>query len=244
MFKRITPKKISDEIVSQIKELLSTGKLAPGDKLPSERELAKMIGVGRPSLREALNALQAMGYLEIRPRHEIIVKSVTEHFFRDPLNQLIRDDSQKIFELLEFRRVMESWAAQKATERATEADIAKLSRIIETDQTNLRNNKDDAKIDADFHMMISQCTHNTLFCHFSASCYGLLWDSLKMARDKIFTRGGNRDLITDQHLRIYEAIIEKDPIQARRAAESHIDFVEEELRRYVAESDVVVDVSK
>ena len=62
----IRPKKISEEIVSQIKQLISRGELKPGDRIPSERELASMLGVSRPSVREAIMVLEAMGFLESR----------------------------------------------------------------------------------------------------------------------------------------------------------------------------------
>lgn len=62
MFKKISPKKISDEIIEQFKEMLNNGQLKPGDELPPERELAEMLGVSRPPLREALNALQKLGF--------------------------------------------------------------------------------------------------------------------------------------------------------------------------------------
>jgi len=62
----IRPKKISEEIVSQIKQLISKGELKPGDRIPSERELAAMLGVSRPSVREAIMVLEAMGFLESR----------------------------------------------------------------------------------------------------------------------------------------------------------------------------------
>jgi len=67
MFKKISPTKISDEIIEQFKDLLKGGEIKPGDELPPERELADLLGVSRPSLREALNVLQVMGFLEIWP---------------------------------------------------------------------------------------------------------------------------------------------------------------------------------
>ena len=95
MFSKISPKKISDEIIEQFMSLLGKGELKPGDALPSERELANLIGVSRPPLREALNALQALGFVEIRPRRKIIVKSIAEKTFLDPLSLFISEDIDK-----------------------------------------------------------------------------------------------------------------------------------------------------
>lgn len=233
MFRKISPKKISDEIIEQFMGLLGRGELRPGDALPSERELASLIGVSRPPLREALNALQAMGFVEIRPRRKIIVKSVAEKTFLDPLSLFISEDIDKIFELLEMRRAMESWAAYMAAKRATPKDIEKLQAIVHRDQNNLKNSRDDAKTDADFHVAISAATHNTLFSHLMASCYHLLWNTQRVSRDRIFQKKVNRKLIAQQHLRIFEAIRDRDSQSASREAISHIDFVEAQLREII-----------
>jgi GntR family transcriptional repressor for pyruvate dehydrogenase complex len=231
MFKKISARKISDEIIEQFKEMLNKGELKPGDELPSERELAEMIGVSRPPLREALNALQSMGFVEIRPRSKIVVRSIVEKFLGDPVSILIAQDMEKIFELLEIRRAMESWVAYNAAKRASEEDIKKIERIIEEDQKNLRLKKDDARTDADFHVSIAQATGNTIFSHLMASCYHILWNTQIVSRETLFKKESNRELIARQHLNIFEAIRARDADRAAREARRHIDFVAEELRR-------------
>jgi GntR family transcriptional repressor for pyruvate dehydrogenase complex len=239
MFQKISPRKISDEIIEQFKSLLSKGELKPGDELPSERDLADSIGVSRPPLREALNVLQAMGFIEIKPRSRIVVKAVTEKFLKDPLTILIEEDTAKLVEVLEIRRAMESWAAYKAAERATPSDIEKLRKIIEKEEDNLKNNREDAKTDADFHVAIALATHNTVFSHLVASWNHLLWSTQQVARDKIFRKKGNRTIIADQHRRLFVAIRDGDRDGASRLATSHIDFVTKELEAFMGLPTVV-----
>jgi len=234
MFHKISPRKISDEIIEQFKALLSTGELKPGDELPSERELAESIGVSRPPLREALNALQAMGFIEIRPRSKITVKSLTEKSLEDPLSLLIGEDMDRFFELLDIRKAMEGWAAYNAAREATNADIERLEKIIEKDQENLRNNRDDAQTDADFHIAISLAAHNTILSHLTASCYNMLWNSQKMSREQLFKKTENKRLIAGQHLKIFQAIQKREAEEAAKQARDHIDFVEKELRELIA----------
>jgi DNA-binding FadR family transcriptional regulator len=93
-----------------------------------------MIGVSRPPLREALNSLQMMGFIEIGPRSKIILRFAATQFFEGPINLLIGDDVHRILELLEIGKIMESWSGYKAAERSTEEDIVNLRRIIEKDQ--------------------------------------------------------------------------------------------------------------
>ena len=85
----IRPKKISEEIVNRIKQLISSGELKPGDRIPSERELATMLGVSRPSVREAIMVLDAMGFLESRQGGGTFVKALTEGSITDPLAKLV-----------------------------------------------------------------------------------------------------------------------------------------------------------
>ena len=230
MFKKISARKISDEIVEQFKEMLSKGELKPGNALPSEREMANMIGVSRPPLREALNALQTMGFIEIKPRSKIIVKSLTEKLLDDPLSHFIADNSEKLFELLEIRMAVESWVAFKAAQRANQADVEKLAMILQKEQVDFKNGIDDARTDADFHVTIALATQNTLIPHIVASCYQILWNQQKVSREKIFRKKGNMQLVAAQHRKIFEAIKNKDADSASIEARKHIDFVEKELR--------------
>lgn len=231
MFKKISPRKISDEIIEQFKEMLNKGELKPGDELPSERELAEMIGVSRPPLREALNALERMGFVEIRPRSRIVVRSIGEKFLEDPVSILIAEDMEKLFELLEIRRAMESWVAYNAAKRASLEQIRKIEKIIEKDQENLRAKRDDAKTDADFHVSVAQATGNTIFSHLMASCYHILWNTQIVSRETLFKKEENRELIANQHLNIFKAIQSRNAQAAAREARKHIDFVAQELRR-------------
>ena len=235
MFKKISARKISDEIIEQFKELISKGELKPGDELPSEREMAESIGVSRPPLREALNALKTMGFVEIKPRSKIVIKSITGKSLEEPISQLIENDIEKVFELLEIRRALEGWVASLATVRATVEEIANLKQIITKDQKNFMEERDDAKTDADFHMAIAKASHNTLVTHLISTWYNLLWKTQRMARKKIFRHKGNRQTISNQHLAIFKAIEAGDKDMASRTAREHVDFVDRELRRILSE---------
>lgn len=232
-FQKIETVKISDQIVNQFKEILKRGEFKPGDELPPERILAELLGVSRPPLREALNVLQKMGFVEIRPRRHILVKSVIEKSLDDPLTILIKDDATRIFELLEVRRVLEAWAASVAAERATPSDILQLGNIVQQDKDNLKNKKEDPKTDADFHVAISMAAHNIILSHLMAYWYQTLWETQKLSREKIFKKEENRQLITQQHLEIFEAIKSKDGKLAGEEASKHIDFVEKELKKVI-----------
>jgi GntR family transcriptional repressor for pyruvate dehydrogenase complex len=235
MFKKIPSRKISDEIVNQFIELIEKGILKPGDKLPPEREMAKELGISRLPLREALKALQTMGFIDIQNRRKILIQSITKSALQDPLSMVLEDNIQKVFELLEIRKALESWAATRATEMAGGEDIDELEKIINQMKQDFTEGNLGDRADADFHLAISRATHNTILTHLMVTWYRLLWDCQKVSREKLFSKGKNRKLLLNQHIEIFEAIKNHEREKAGEAAQRHILFVEEELKKYLQE---------
>ena len=231
MFKRILPRNISDYIVEQFKGMLSSGELKPGDELPSERTLAKLIGVSRYPLREALNTLKTLGFIEIKPRSKMIIKSFAGKSIEEPLTYLLEHSIDKVFELLEIRRAMEGWAAYKAAENASKKDVERLRTIIYQEKEDLKSDKYDPKKGVDFHLSISVATHNTLLIHLTNFCYNLLWSTRKMAREKTFDNKTKKQLLVEQHTKIFEAVKNRDGKRASKESRSHVDFIIKELRK-------------
>ncbi|MEJ2024734.1 MAG: FCD domain-containing protein, partial [Deltaproteobacteria bacterium] len=94
----------------------------------------------------------------------------------------------------------------------------------------LRQNRNDAKTDADFHIAVALAAHTTILSHLTASCYTMLWSTQKMSRQRLFKKTENKQRIAEQHLRNFHAIKSGNPNQASREARRHINFVEEELK--------------
>ena len=159
-FKPIKQEKISTKIVGQIKSLIKEGDLKPGDALPPERELVKVFNVSRASLREALNSLAGMGFLEMSQKHRTIVKSLASGRMTEPLHLLIKDDIQTVFELIEVRKAIETWNAYHAAKRATDDDIARLEKSTESMRTKIEQRISVVEDDADFHLAMAEATHN------------------------------------------------------------------------------------
>jgi GntR family transcriptional regulator, transcriptional repressor for pyruvate dehydrogenase complex len=225
MFKSIKHTKVSDEIVNQIKSLISDGILKPGDRLPPERELVNQFGVSRPSLREALNSLVAMGFLELKGKRTYI-KSVASESVQNPLSLLIKADTQKIFDLIEVRKAIETWGAFLAAQRATEEDIKRLENIIEDMRKTFEEGRSWEKQDADFHLGMAQATHNTIQIHMMSTIYDLLRES--MAR--VFKDRTKVKKLLDQHHRIFSAIKNHSPDKARERTLEHLNYVESEVK--------------
>ncbi len=231
MFKSIKHTRISDEIVNQIKTLISEGRLKPGDRLPPERELVKDFDVSRPSLREALNSLVAMGFLEIRGKRTFI-KSVASQSMQNPLSLLIKADTQKIFDLIEVRKAIEVWGASLAAQRASKEDIKHLAEIIEEMKKAFEEGRSWEKQDADFHLGIAQATHNTIQTHMMSTIYDLLRES--MAR--VFKDRSKVKKLLDHHNRIFSAIKNHSPDKAREKTLEHLNYVESEVKGSTAQN--------
>ncbi len=230
MFDSIKHTKISEEIVNQIKRLIVDGKLRPGDRLPPERELIKELGVSRPSLREALNSLVAMGFLEVKQAKRTFVKSVTSKMIEDPLFLLIKADAQKIFDLVEVRKAIESWGAFLAAQRASEEDIQRMEGIVQDMKSAVEEGRPWEKQDTDFHLVVAQATHNTIQIHMMSTIYDLLMEYMSAIFAGIFTDCDKARILFQQHYQIFTAIKNRSPEKARERILKHLDYVESELK--------------
>ena len=94
VFKEVKVEKVSDKIVNQLIDLITEGKLLPGEKLPSERRLTDLFGVGRSSLREALNTLETLGFIEIKKRKGNYVKNMDGAVALNPLKKIMQVDQK------------------------------------------------------------------------------------------------------------------------------------------------------
>ena len=226
-FKPIKQEKISAKIVAQIKSLIKEGDLKPGDALPPERELVKVFNVSRASLREALNSLAGMGFLEMSQKHRTIVKSLASGRMTEPLHLLIKDDIKTVFELLEVRKAIETWNAYHAAKRAKDDDIARLEKSLDLMRTKIEQRISAVEDDADFHLAMAEATHNKVQTHLMFSIYDLLKESLGGYYESIRMQD-----IYDQHCKVVEAIKKRDPDLASRRMQEHLDYVESRVKEF------------
>ncbi|MCD6526522.1 MAG: FadR family transcriptional regulator [Desulfuromonas sp.] len=230
VFKPIRPKKISEEIVGQIKELIAKGELTPGDRIPSERDLAAALGVSRPSVREALMALEMMGFVEARHGGGTFVRSLADNTMADPLAALVKEKSPRVLHaLVEVRMGLESWSAYLAAKNATEQEIATLRDLCRAMEEQAADGGWDADIDARFHVTITEASHNALQMHMLNTIYSLFLTSINVALTEFYRKEGYTELLLDQHKAIVDAIAERDPQGSRDAMMAHLQLVEAKM---------------
>jgi len=226
MFKPVKTKKIYEEVIEQIKKLIVDGKLQPGDKLLSERELSDKLNVSRASVREAFSALEIMGIITIHPGEGSFVRQVSYEGMLEPLSFLLHVDVDDVMKLLEVRKILELEIAALAAERATEADIEDMRQSLQrmVDEVNAGEIGDIA--DAEFHFAILKAARNPILIKVMNAVSDLMTSTLQFSRQKLFLQKDMPKLLHDSHCSIFQAIIQKKPKLARKLMEKHLTMVE------------------
>ncbi len=233
VFKPIRPKKLSEEIVDQIKELISRGDLGPGQRIPSERELATFLGVSRPSVREAIMVLEAMGFLEARQGGGTYVRSLADVTMADPLaNMVERRDPRMLHALTEVRIGLETWSAYLAAKRAEQSEIDRLRELYTIMEEQAENGGWDPEIDFQFHLTITTASHNTLQIHILNTIQNCSDDNYGCLGE-FYSKEGYIERLLAHHREILEAIEARDPERAREGMLQHLTLVEEKLALFL-----------
>jgi len=235
MFKPIRPKKISEEIVEQIIQHISQGQLKPGERIPSERDLATALGVSRPSVREAIMVLEALGLVESRQGGGTYVRSVADKALADPLSNLVERDPNLLHALAEVRMGLEGWSSYLAAKNATEEEIAELRALLEEMRRKVPTGGWGADIDTRFHYTITAASHNTIQQHVLNTIHGLFKATIEVALFEFYRKEGYAELLLRQHEAIVDAIVRREPEEARLRMVEHLTIVEQKLSQLLDE---------
>lgn len=232
IFSRIITSRTADDIVRQIEMLILDGVLRGGDRLPSERELARQLDVSRPILRDALKRLELAKLVVTRHGGGTVIADVIGQVFSAPVVNLFANHPQATADYLEYRREIEGITAEFAAERATDTDKALLTSIM-TAMEEAHGASDfatEAQLDVEFHNAIGECAHNIVLLHTLRSCYQLLTDGVFYNRSLIYAMRGAANTLLKQHRAIYDAVIAGDAPAARQAVADHIGFIEQAMQ--------------
>ena len=229
MFNKIQTKKVYMKIVEQIRDLIKEGKLKLGDKLPPEQILAERFGTSRPSVREALSALEILGITESRGGKGNFIKS---NFNPPSYEQNFREleEEESPFELLEARKALETEIVSLCAKKATKEEMAVLEESLNKMKENIKNIPKVMKIDKEFHINIARAAHNNLLFSMMIYLADLLNEKLwiKM-KEKSWSIPGRSQEYLEEHIEIFKTIKNKDSKGARKRMCDHLDGVERDL---------------
>ena len=208
---------ISDQVSMQIKQLILDKDWKPGERIPSETELAELFGVSRVSVREALLKLNAIGLLESRFSGGNYVREVGADIYLNAIIPAAYVSSNSLLELLEFRQVMEAKQAGLAARKAKPEDVARLEEIHKDMVKNAGNLEAFSEADLRFHIELARITQNSLL----VACMELIRDVLGENMQKLVAQRGYESGIND-HRQILAAIRENYERRAIQVMDDHV----------------------
>lgn len=223
---------LTDRIVARIEELIVKERVEPGERLPSERELAKLLGVSRPALREAVKTLEARGRLTVRHGQGVFIAASSEELMRARLANL----EVSMVELYAMRNVLEVPAAEWAAASASSDAIEKLRSALETEEEARRPPIDFDKLtllDAGFHLLIVEIANN----RFLLQTLGILQEMISAGMETTLSVPGRIERSRQDHRDIFEAIQDHDPKAAGLACAKHINAAKEAALSRIRASD-------
>jgi GntR family transcriptional repressor for pyruvate dehydrogenase complex len=230
--------KLSDVIMAQIETMIIEGSLLPGQKLPAERELAKQFDVSRPSLREAIQKLEAKNLVTRRQGGGTFINNDILGGLADPFFNLLAHDNEAQFDLLEFRLGIEGMSAYYAAMRGTKADFLEIQKKHDAiGNAQLEDNHhEEAKAVFDFYLAICGASHNSIILHLARSMAPLLIDNIEQNLTVLAKKPAIFAQITDYRTRLLEAIVSGQPQKAWGASHRHLAFIEEVLLKLTQEN--------
>lgn len=218
-----------DLIISQIRELISSGKIKPGEKLPPERKLAEHFGVSRSQIREAINKLQFYGIVSVQPQSGTVVTGIGTNALEGYINNILKIEKQDFLSLVQARIVLEKEAARLAAINRTEENIAEIKHAAKQYQEKLQNGMSAIEEDLMFHVKIVEASGNSVLKSMMITITPNIVKSF--VNLKVCHERSNENTI-NQHDDIINMIEEKNPEGAVKAMERHLNDVLEFSKNY------------
>ena len=216
--KVIQPRRLYQQIADQLRGLLDSGEFGPGDRLPAERELAEKLGISRPTVREALIALEVEGRIRIKVGSGI--------FVTDPSQQNGRKESpiEGPFELLRARELVEGAVAEEAARQATPEDIARLDDVIGRMERSLHPSPQTLRLDRDFHTSVAGILGNAVLVRFIGELFDERINPYFERLSSYFENPTTWSQALAEHRIVRDAIAGGDAAGAKRAMQHHLQL--------------------
>lgn len=210
----------AEEVVTRLRDMIHNGELSPGDRLPPERDLAKMLGVSRPTLRAGIRSLATVGILVSRQGAGTFVADFEESPTLDssPLQMLSALHGVTSDEMFEARLALEMSIAGLAAERATSEQMTLMAEEITGMYASLNDPAQYLVHDMQFHQTIAAASQNRILTSLMNMVATILFDN----RSKTVHRALDLKQSAEQHHNIYRAMRERSPDAARKAMHDHL----------------------
>jgi GntR family transcriptional repressor for pyruvate dehydrogenase complex len=218
--------KVYEEISQQIEKLIHSGKLKPGDKLPTERELSEIFKVSRHSVREAIRVLEKSNLINSVAGSGTYVALQEHQEAANSIAAYLLEKTDELAEIFELRRIIEPQVAGLAASNATAADITQLKQLLEENEAFIVAGDPDprilAQIDTRLHTMIAGAAHNSIIFKIIERLNNLFFET----RQEGFQSPHRAKIAAKGHAEVIGAIIQGDAKRATKAMVRHLKDVE------------------
>ena len=221
-FEVVRRNRLYEEVAKQIERLILK-KLRPGDRLPSERELADMLRVSRGSIRDAIRSLELLGLVETRQGTGTIVRETSSSALAHPFANALKRRKELVSELLDFRKMLEPPLAARAATHASPEEVLEMEDILRRQEERQRQGDAAVAEDAEFHYSIALASDNGVVLKVIDTVMDLLRDT----RARSLQVEGRPQKSLSGHRRILAAIKRHDAEAAKAAMRRHLEDVEE-----------------
>ncbi len=219
-FETIRRSKIYEEVARQIERLIA--ELKPGDMLPPERELSRLFGVSRGSIRDAIRKLESVGLVEPRQGSGTVVRDFSADLLAAPLTTLLLQKRNMVAELLDVRKMIEPPLAARAASHATAEELAEMEAILDRQAARMRQGELAIEEDSEFHYAIALAANNSVVL----KVLDVLMDLLRETRERSLQVNGRLEKSFAGHRRILAALKRRDAAAAENAMRRHLQEIE------------------
>ncbi len=221
-FQEIAVETPVDKIIGQIRGLISSGQLKPGDRLPSERKLAEKLGVGRTHVRDAIAKLEFYGILKTLPQSGTIVEGIGITALEGLITDVLKLEESEFSDLVETRVLLETQAARTAALRRTTEDIINMKNALDAYEAKVKNGLPAVEEDLLFHLTIAEAGRNTVL---KSLMLIITPDIVKNFTKLDVCKDGRFYRSLEEHKVILEFIVNQKPELAAKAMEEHLQDV-------------------
>lgn len=228
---KVSSKKVSEQIAELLEQQIIDGHIAAGGRLPSERDLATQYQVSRPSVRDAIKQLEAKQLVIRKQGGGTFVSAKLDSPFAAPLFELIANNPESRYDLLEFRFALEGVIAYYAALRGTEEDRRNIESAFEHIEAVQRDAdiSELARAIVDFYLAIADASHNLMLRHMIRGLSELLVMNVKDNLAVFFKYEDVRRQLSQHRAALKQAIIDGEAERAREANRQHLSFIEKSL---------------
>ncbi len=210
---------LTSQVIEYVLGLIKSGKVAPGESLPTEKELTATLGVSRTCIREGMKSLEFLRLVRIRPRIGAVVLDASPGALLTAEHLSSGEDLEEPDVLLEFRQIIETGVASLAAEKATESDILAMERALDKCKSEIDSGSLDFCADMSFHAEVAAASKNPLAI--------MVWKIISAQLTGIFKHTVQMPNVPEDslhdHLQVLRAIKERSPAKARAAMRTHLE---------------------